>query len=286
MAKVNYKAVVTDLDGTLLPSKRPLSKQAIEYLIALQQKGILLILATGRTPQEIETITKQLQLELYSGYLICCNGQTIVNLQKQQRWQDHKILKADALKLVQLGQQFQVVINIDNGEIMAQSLNFFGFWYLFKRLLKKLKNTSWVYQQLKGRPIRFYYDIRKAVDQDLRKISFSGSPKELNALKAAVEEQFPERFSCMFVTETWLEIMEKNVSKGTALKKLASQLGLQCSEIIAFGDGENDISLLKAAGWGVAMINAMPAVLSAADAVSDLSNEEDGVIAYLNKIGL
>ncbi|MDE3228673.1 MAG: HAD-IIB family hydrolase, partial [Chloroflexota bacterium] len=86
-------------------------------------------------------------------------------------------------------------------------------------------------------------------------------------------------------TGDFVEVMAPGVSKGVALGELAARLGVTRDEIVAFGDGENDIPLLAAAGLGIAMANAMPALLARADDIT-LSNAEDGVAHALRRLGL
>ena len=86
---------------------------------------------------------------------------------------------------------------------------------------------------------------------------------------------------------TWnnLELNIASANKGVALARLAAHLGLSSANCIAFGDGRNDLTMIEAAGVGVAMANAHPDVRAAADDVT-LSNDEDGVAAALVRYGL
>lgn len=79
-----------------------------------------------------------------------------------------------------------------------------------------------------------------------------------------------------------LEVNAKGADKGAALLWLADYLGIDREETMSFGDGENDIPMIKAAGIGVAMGNALDTVKAAADTVT-LTNDEDGVAAAIRK---
>ena len=78
----------------------------------------------------------------------------------------------------------------------------------------------------------------------------------------------------------WLEIIPTGVSKGEALKRIMEETGIQTSEVAVFGDGENDIDMIKTAGYGFAMGNAFPSVKQAAFAVT-ASNNQDGIAKAL-----
>ncbi len=99
------------------------------------------------------------------------------------------------------------------------------------------------------------------------------------AVREQIAEGVKERFQGLAVTaSTWnnLELNSANAHKGLALQRFAEHLGLGLENCIAFGDGANDVSMVRMAGVGVAMSNACPEVLAAADRVT-LSNDEDGV---------
>jgi hypothetical protein len=105
----------------------------------------------------------------------------------------------------------------------------------------------------------------------------------LDRIQAALDERFEGRIYRAKSDPTFLEIMAAGVSKGAALGVALSLRGIDREATIAFGDAENDIPLLEAAGFGVAVANAAQAVRKAADDVAP-SNEEDGVAIYLERL--
>ncbi len=82
-----------------------------------------------------------------------------------------------------------------------------------------------------------------------------------------------------------MELVPNGIDKAQSLQRLLGKINLTPADMIAFGDGYNDLSMLKLAGVGVAMANAAPEVRAEADYVT-LSNEEDGVAAALNHFGI
>lgn len=127
-----------------------------------------------------------------------------------------------------------------------------------------------------------------AADGDVQKIMLftrrDASEGATREIAAAVSARFPE---VKVTNSTWnnLEINIRTAHKGRALARFAEHLGLSLANCISFGDGANDLTMVEAAGVGVAMANACPEVLAAADYVT-ASNDEDGVAAALSHFGL
>mmetsp|Transcript_28126 Transcript_28126/g.46153 ORF Transcript_28126/g.46153 Transcript_28126/m.46153 type:complete len:151 (-) Transcript_28126:28-480(-) len=81
----------------------------------------------------------------------------------------------------------------------------------------------------------------------------------------------------------FVEILDPTVNKGQGLRQLCQSLSIPLEEVIAFGDGDNDLEFIQMAGWGVAMKNARGVVKEAADEVAEWSNDEDGVVKTLQR---
>ena len=107
-------------------------------------------------------------------------------------------------------------------------------------------------------------------------------PQGLNKIAAVHEAALGSDFWLGLTSPAYLEIMEKGVSKGNALTMLCEQLHIDTADVIAFGDGENDIEMLKTAGTAVVMENALEQVKAYADIVCP-SNENDGIAKTLMK---
>ena len=114
------------------------------------------------------------------------------------------------------------------------------------------------------------------------KLCFFSAEFILKKLKNEIEEQLPDIFHSVSVRPVRMEAQYVGINKGEALKIIAKMENISTSEIIAFGDGENDISMLKTVGVAVAVQNAMKRVKAAADDLCP-SNQKDGVADYLSK---
>ena len=97
----------------------------------------------------------------------------------------------------------------------------------------------------------------------------------------AAEDAFGDRLKLMYSNPYYLELIPKQSGKGEAMIRLCEHLGIPVRNSIAAGDGDNDISMIQAAGLGIAMINAPDSVKSAADVITEYDNDHDGLAEYL-----
>ncbi len=279
----DFKMVITDLDGTLLQHDGTVALETRDYLIGLQEKGIMVVVATGRNPKETFQISSALRCVDFKGYMVCCNGQLIHSFGKGDDIEGTRVTMKEGKELALLAKQFNIMVGVDNDEAYYQSKTIPGF--SLNDLKSLIKRSKWIFNQLNSRHIHRVSNVEDYINKDIRKIAFSGHPKRLQMLASRIRELYPEYFSVMFVSPNWLEVMDINVSKGHALLTLSSITGIGMDEMIAFGDGENDLTMLKMSGWGVAMENAMDSVKSIAKDIAP-RNTDQGVMNYLKKIGM
>ena len=115
------------------------------------------------------------------------------------------------------------------------------------------------------------------------KILMSVEPAELKVVQKKIAEFLPESLTVVQTAAFYLEVIPKVINKGQGIRDICSVLGMDTAEVISFGDAENDIPMLRAAGMGVAMGNAAEPVKQAADMVT-LSNNEDGIAFALKQL--
>ena len=125
--------------------------------------------------------------------------------------------------------------------------------------------------------------LETCLEFDPVKILMSVKPDQLSAVQEEIRARLPELFTVVQTAPFYLEIIPREINKGDGLKQICRALQIDISETIAFGDSENDIPMLRAAGIGVAMGNAVRAVQETADDVT-LSNNEDGIAYYLKRL--
>ncbi|MEG0346305.1 MAG: HAD-IIB family hydrolase, partial [Erysipelotrichaceae bacterium] len=119
--------------------------------------------------------------------------------------------------------------------------------------------------------------------EDLNKVCLAGNIEEVEHVNQLLRAEFKDEFWIGKTAAMWLEVCPKGNTKGNALETLANELNISSDEIMAFGDGENDIEMLKFAKYSYAMSNALPSV-KAASSGTTLSNDEDGVYEILKNL--
>ena len=117
----------------------------------------------------------------------------------------------------------------------------------------------------------------------VHKLLYLGAEEDLAALRPALEQTLGDRATVVKAIDGMLEVLPPGASKGAALRRLLEERNLDPSAMLALGDGENDVEMLRLAGTGVAMQNAVQAAKDAADVVLDQSNDEAGVAAALER---
>lgn len=134
----------------------------------------------------------------------------------------------------------------------------------------------------KGYPKIHYINTWEEIDRSINKVSVAYHEDVMAEVSAQAKRDLQDRYWLGLTTPKWLELMPLGITKGSGLTALAEMLDIPMHDVMAFGDGENDIEMLQAAGIGIAMGNAMPEVKAAADEVSS-GNNEDGIAEALQK---
>ena len=119
-------------------------------------------------------------------------------------------------------------------------------------------------------------------EADINKISVTYWPYVMKEVAKRAKEDLKDRYWIGLTSDKWLEVMMPNVTKAYGLKKLEMLTGIKLDEMMAIGDGENDIEMLQMAGLGIAMGNAMENVKRIADDVT-ATNMQDGIVAAIHK---
>lgn len=255
------KFVVSDLDGTLLYSHNIISEYTINTLNKLVRKNINFAIATGRGRQGVQTILKQLGLK---SYLICNNGANIYTPEGRCIF-DKRIPQNTVTKILK--------------EIRKNNLFYSAFQnnYYFHNKEEPVENFT-------TRSLFTEIAVEKEEDiPDLNKIIVTNdNPEILVRLVKLLKDKFSSLAEIMLSQPTCLDIAPKHCSKGTGIQNLAKIFNLNTNDFMAFGDGENDLEMLKTVGYPVIMKNSQE-ILKVSFSCVTLSNKEDGVAKYLEK---
>lgn len=288
------KWIVTDMDGTLLNGSDQITEKTQAALLACQQKGIRVILASGRSYIRLMPYAKQLRLAEFGGDLIEVNGLALNRLKSGERTVFGQLNRADKELLFAELQRFQV-------EIQGYEDDALYYWIPdwqrpFKEQERREKGYpedhplaagawSWVTNNMYSYPKLREISSAHEMPDRLNKINCADRPERIREVYSYLKEHFTDRYEFVRTDPRLIEISPKGISKGSTLKRLMKEEGVKPEEVLAFGDGENDIGLFQAAAYGIAMGNAEDFVKEQAFAVTG-TNEEDGVAMALEKYGL
>lgn len=272
---MGIKLIATDLDGTLLDDKKQVPERNMQALKACAAAGIEIVLATGRTVQGIPEELKSLP---GTRYVITTNGAVVADLKEDCTIDNCRMSAAKAAEVMQLAADSSYDIMYD-AYIDGQGFTMEPF---FSNLLQYVESEGMADLVRKTRlviPDTIEHVVKQGRDVDKINLFFANMDEkekfrlELKAVEGIlVSSSIPNN----------LEINAQGADKGGALIRLAAYLNIEAAETMAFGDGENDLSMMEKAGVGVAMENGEESVRKAADYVT-LTNEEAGVAAAIEK---
>lgn len=255
-----YKMIVADIDDTLINSDFAITKLTKEALIEAQKKGIKVVLCTGRPTKGIEKFADELMLDKFGGYLIAFNGANIVDAK------DGSIIYENNVDVEQLHKLRDLAVENNVGLHTYSKTHI-----LAEDEFKYTKHES----NLVGIPIKVVKNLKETVKTPVVKAIMVAEPSVLNSIDGNVLPKTKD-LSCTYSKPYFLEFMNKGVDKGLSLKHLCDKLNIKASEVIAFGDSQNDIPMLKFAGKSVAMGNSADEIKEVADFVAR-TNNEDGI---------
>lgn len=288
---MKIKLIAMDMDGTLLQSDNTISNQTKHALIEAQKQGVRLVLASGRSYRKLHSYAKELRMDQYGGYLIEVNGTALYDVATDKRTVKHQLLKKDATVIFDTLRGFEVEILGMGDESIYDFIpeSMMEAKRVFRRLHQLPEDYPWtagafsfIFDNRIGYPEQYTVTSAAEYPKSLNKVAAAHHPEKLDAqlpeIRAALEDQF-----WLGVTSPgWLEIMPKGVTKGNALTALMKTLGISKEEAMAFGDGENDIEMLEAVKYGVAMENALEHVKSYACKVCP-NNNHDGIAVTIER---
>lgn len=267
-----------DMDGTLLNSEKKISNKTKEELLRLQKEGARLILASGRPITGLMDFAIELNMNKYQGLLAAFNGSKVINCQTNEVLFHETMSVEQGQAVLEHMKQFDVYPMIEKGEYLYVN-------DVFRNIVHNGGQTINIIEY-EARGGKFLLcekrDLAKFADYPLNKILIAGEPEYLQAHYKEIKKPFEEELTCMFTAPVYFEFTAKGIDKAKALKTILEPMGYSRKDIIAFGDGENDCSMIQYAGRGIAMENAADCLKQIADEIT-LSNNEDGIAHILKE---
>ena len=269
--QIPYRAIALDLDGTLTNHEKVVTPKTREALLKAASEGSVIILASGRPTYGIEPVAECLELQKRGGYILSYNGGNIVNAQTGEK----------------LFTQFLPDEVIPVLYKYAREKNHALLGYAGNEIITEMPDDQYVKEEsrINKMNIRKVENLLEALEPHPTKLLMTGDPSDMLKAEQELLDMVGDKMDVFRSAPFFLELVPKGIDKAQSLRRLLAKINLTPADMIAFGDGYNDLSMLKLAGMGVAMANAAPEVRADADYIT-LSNEEDGVAAALEHFGM
>lgn len=271
---MKYKIIAVDMDGTLLNDNKHISDYNLAMINKAVEKGVKFVIASGRIPGGLkfyeDTVAKNQPM-------ICCNGAIILDEHKTTIY-SNKLNKEELLKII---------------DVLREGKDTYYHFY----------SGDIIYSEQFGYAIEKFYKFNRSIDRKHRiEIRIIGDAKEyiekkeleINKIVVVDDDleylaQLRNRIDSIEGIETTksgienIEINSKGITKGTALKLLADHYGIPIEECIAIGNDENDVSMIRHAGLGIAVQNATDYVKDNADFVTERDNNNGAIGEVIEK---
>jgi len=249
---MSIKLIAVDIDGTLVNSKKEITPEVFSAIQDAKQAGVKIVIATGRPIAGVAKLLDDLQLRDEGDYVVTFNGALV-----QETATGHEIISESLTYEDYLDMEFlSRKLGVHMHAITKDGI------YTANRNIGKL-------------PI-FYRTPEEMADKEIVKCMFIDEPEILDAAIEKIPAEFYERYSINKSAPFYLELLKKNVDKGSAITHLAEKLGLTKDETMAIGDEENDRAMLEVVGNPVVMENGNPKLKKIAKYITK-TNDESGV---------
>ncbi len=264
---MKYKLVAIDMDGTFLNEENELIEENLVAVHKALEKGCTVMIATGRSGESLKIYADKIN---FGSPFIVYNGAGYKHLDTKEYIYRSDVPYETAKKVYEKGLELGICVLVwaddvlyatDVGEYMTYHKN----------------NANFSFEKLED------FEILK--NKGIHKVLFSDKPERIREIYNLVNENVFEGLSITISIPKILEFFNENASKGSAVLKYATELGIKQDEIICIGDGMNDLSMIEMAGLGVAMGNACEELKAVANYVTK-SNDESGVAHVINEFVL
>lgn len=265
---MDKKILVLDLDGTLTNSEKKITARTKEALMKMQEQGHQVVLASGRPTPGIVPLADELELDKNGGYILSFNGGQILDCKTGEIVYQKTLPPEVVPELFSMADQLNIGLITYEKDCIITGMHYDDY-------IDVEKNITHL-------PVKQMEDIVDYIDFPLNKCLGTAEPEQA----AMVEKEYERRFGdslCISRSEPFfIEITPQGIDKAASLARLCEITGRSREDMIACGDGFNDISMIEYAGIGVAMKNAQDEVKAVADYIT-ASNDEDGVAQVIEE---
>lgn len=261
---MRVEAIVLDLDGTLLTSDRKISKKTKDILYKFREQGTEIIIATGRTYKSLREYKIALGLDTP---VVCFNGAKVVDGSTEETLFEYPVKEGEVKELIKISREMGVHLNLYQDEV----------WYV-----EHEGEETDIYKEISELDYEFRnFDTFEHFN--MTKTLFVGKNERLKEVEKIVDERLGKKVNKAFSKPFFLEVFNNEVNKGETLKRLFKLHNINIENVIAFGDGMNDLEMLQVVGKGVVMSNGSDELKKLVNGDICGSNDEDGIGNYLEK---
>lgn len=260
--QATYRLVALDIDGTLLGPDGAIADANRRAVTRLRQAGVEVILASGRSHGNMLEYHEALEL---TSPVVSVHGALVREPSGQELW-SHGALADDLVRLVTLaGREAGVAVLHYRGD----------------GIFLDTQNARTAFDQSRNREPQTVVQDLLAAPGHTHKVMWLGEPEQLNRWANAVLPDWAVRLDRLFTDPGYLEFFPQGVSKAAGVQIVARHLGLESTQVAAFGDGNNDAPMLAWAGMGVAMPHGSEAARKAARQVGPEGSPEEALARAL-----
>ena len=265
---MKYKMLVLDLDGTLTNNYKEITPKTKEALMQAQAKGVRVVLASGRPTYGITPIANELMLTNHGGFILAFNGGKIIDYTSRETVFEQTIGKPEVEALYNAA---------DKAGLAILSYQDYG-------IVTTQKDNNYVEHEafINKLPVTQCDNFVEDLQYPINKCLIVGDPTPLHELELQLSKDLFGQVEVYRSAGFFLECVPPGVDKAKSLERLLAMVNIDKDDVIAVGDGFNDLSMIEYAGLGIAMGNAPGEVKSRANFVTS-SNDEDGVAKVIEK---
>ena len=264
------KLLAIDMDGTLLSDKKHIAEEQKRAIKEAINAGVHVVLCTGRPLIGVLPFYEELALEDRKGYAIVNNGCAIHNTEDWSIVDCEMLPKEELEYLYSFSEEFE--------EVNFTLFDDDSYLCIGKPNKYTEKDGAFVFTKVKEVSME---EILNG-EYKIYKTMYVGEPSQIEEIQNKYGKKLCEKYNGIRSQVSIYETMPYNADKSLAVKRLAERLGIDREEVMAMGDGNNDVEMLKYAGVSVAMGNSTEDALKAAKFVTD-TNENDGVAKAIDK---
>lgn len=266
---MKYQLLVLDIDGTVTNSEKKVLEETKDAVIRIQEQGVSVVLASGRPPEGVYPIARELQLDRFGSYILAFNGAKILDFRTGRCIFEKCLPRHIPARLLEDARKNGIgMAAYQNGVILSGT-------------------GPDPYQQMESRisgmKLQYEPDLAAFSGLSANECLLTGDPQDMENLEPVFVHRYFHEVEIFHSEPFYLEVTPKGIDKSYGLKHLLKILGISREAMVCCGDSYNDIGMLQTAGVGVSMANAPEQVKMVADYVTVNDNDHNGIVEVIQR---